>query len=128
MGMLVRMDVRINPPERVMRGLSNAFLQNDKLQAHIRFIMTHGALYKIVNGNLLYHGCIPMNEDGTFKECVLNGETYKGKAYMDALDKAGLGADGLDAVMRQNLVALNNKLPGYSAVNDLHAVPVQDRR
>ncbi|MCR4859542.1 MAG: AMP-binding protein [Bacteroidales bacterium] len=37
---------------------------------------------------------------------------------MDALDKAGLGADGLDAVMRQNLVALNNKLPGYSAVND----------
>ena len=37
---------------------------------------------------------------------------------MDALDRAGLGADGLDAVMRQNLVALNNKLPGYSAVND----------
>ena len=37
---------------------------------------------------------------------------------MDELDKAGLGADGLDAIMRQNLVALNNKLPGYSAVND----------
>ena len=37
---------------------------------------------------------------------------------MDALDKAGLGADGLDAIMRQNIVALNNKLPGYSAVND----------
>ena len=74
--------------ERVMKGLSNAFLQNDKLQAHIRFIITHGALYKIVNGNLLYHGCIPMNEDGSFKECTLNGKTYKGKAYMDALDKA----------------------------------------
>ena len=37
---------------------------------------------------------------------------------MDALDKAGLGADGLDAVMRQNIVALNSKLPAYSAVND----------
>ncbi|MBQ6243256.1 MAG: AMP-binding protein [Bacteroidales bacterium] len=37
---------------------------------------------------------------------------------MDALDKAGIGADGLDAIMRQNIVALNNKLPGYSAVND----------
>ena len=37
---------------------------------------------------------------------------------MDALDKAGLGADGLDAVMRQNIVALNGKLPAYSAVND----------
>ena len=37
---------------------------------------------------------------------------------MDALDKAGIGADGLDAIMRQNIVALDNKLPGYSAVND----------
>ena len=37
---------------------------------------------------------------------------------MDALDRAGIGADALDAIMRQNLVALNNKLPGYSAVND----------
>ena len=37
---------------------------------------------------------------------------------LDALDKAGIGADGLDAVMRQNLVYLNSKLPGYSAVND----------
>ncbi len=37
---------------------------------------------------------------------------------MDALDKAGIGADGLEAIMRQNIVALNNKLPGYSAVND----------
>jgi long-chain acyl-CoA synthetase len=37
---------------------------------------------------------------------------------MDALDKAGLGADGLDAVMKQNIVALNSKLPAYSAVND----------
>ncbi|MBQ6400919.1 MAG: fructose-1,6-bisphosphatase [Firmicutes bacterium] len=73
--------------ERVMRGLSNAFLQNDKLQAHIRFIMTHGALYKIVNGNLLFHGCIPMNEDGTFKECEVDGKKYSGKAYMDILDR-----------------------------------------
>ena len=37
---------------------------------------------------------------------------------MDALDKSGLGSDGLDAVMRQNIVALNGKLPSYSAVND----------
>lgn len=73
--------------ERVMRGLSNAFLHNDKLQSHIRFIMTHGALYKVVNGNLLFHGCIPMNEDGTFKECEVDGKKYSGKAYMDVLDQ-----------------------------------------
>ena len=37
---------------------------------------------------------------------------------MDALDRAGIGADGLDAIMRQNIVCLNGKLPGYSAVNN----------
>ena len=37
---------------------------------------------------------------------------------LDALDKAGIGADGLDAIMKQNIVCLNGKLPGYSAVND----------
>ena len=37
---------------------------------------------------------------------------------MNALDRAGLGADGLDAIMRQNIVALNGKLPAYSSVND----------
>ena len=72
--------------EAVMKGLSVAFLENEKLQRHIRFIITHGALYKIVNGNLLYHGCIPMNEDGTFKECEIDGKVYSGKAYMDKLD------------------------------------------
>ena len=37
---------------------------------------------------------------------------------LDALDKAGIGADGLDAIMKQNIVCLNGKLPGYSAIND----------
>ena len=72
--------------EAVMRGLSVAFLENEKLQRHIRFIITHGALYKIVNGNLLFHGCIPMNEDGSFQECEIDGKVYSGKAYMDKLD------------------------------------------
>ena len=78
---------KLNDDEKqVMAGLSNSFLQNDKLQAHIRFIFTYGGLYKIVNGNLLYHGCIPMTEDGEFKECTLADASYKGKAYLDALD------------------------------------------
>ena len=72
--------------EQVMRGLSLAFLQNEKLQRHVRFMMTHGALYQIVNGNLMYHGCIPMNEDGTFKDVEFMGKTLHGKAYMDYLD------------------------------------------
>ena len=36
---------------------------------------------------------------------------------MDALDKAGINADALDAIMKQNIALLNTKLPAYSTVN-----------
>lgn len=72
--------------EETLEALRASFLQSEKLQKHINFIFTHGALYKVVNGNLLFHGCIPMTEYGTFAECTVNGVTKKGKDYMDYLD------------------------------------------
>lgn len=76
-------------PEEIetLHALEASFLQSEKLQRHIQFIFTHGALYKIVNGNLLFHGCIPMTENGDFAECTVNGVTKKGKDYMDYLDE-----------------------------------------
>lgn len=73
--------------EAMMDAIEPSFTKNDKLQAHVRFMFTHGALYTTVNGNLLYHGSIPMNKDGSFKECTINGRTLSGKAYMDYLDE-----------------------------------------
>lgn len=73
--------------EEMLESLAASFLQSEKLQRHIQFIFTHGSLYKIYNGNLLFHGCIPMTEDGEFKECTINGVTKKGKDYMDYLDE-----------------------------------------
>ncbi len=70
----------------VMNSLEASILNSEKLQAHIRFLYSHGALYKKVNGNLLYHGCIPMTEDGEFEAVEFNGESFKGKALMDYLD------------------------------------------
>lgn len=72
--------------EEVMRSLAASFLNSEKLQTHIKFLYNHGALYTRINGNLLYHGCIPMNEDGKFKEVELYGKKLKGKALMDYLD------------------------------------------
>lgn len=69
-----------------MRSLAASFLNSEKLQTHIKFLYNHGALYTRINGNLLYHGCIPMNEDGEFKEVELYGKKLKGKALMDYLD------------------------------------------
>lgn len=72
--------------EDVLRALEASFLQSEKLQTHIRYIYSHGALYTVVNGNLLYHGCIPLDENGDFEKCTVNGVTTSGKAYMDYLD------------------------------------------
>ncbi len=73
--------------EEVMNALVAAFENSDKLQAHIKFLFTHGELYTKVNGNLMYHGCIPMTEDGEFQEVELGGKKLKGKALMDYLDE-----------------------------------------
>ena len=70
----------------VLNALEASFLNSEKLQKHIRFIYSNGALYTAVNGNLLYHGCIPMDENGEFEKCTVNGVTKSGKAYMDYLD------------------------------------------
>lgn len=84
----------------MLNRLEASFLKSEKLQKHIRFMFTHGSLYKCINGNLLYHGCIPLTDDGNFKECTINGETHKGKAYMDFLDtevrREFYESDGLD--------------------------------
>lgn len=70
----------------VMERLSSAFRNCEKLQNHMRFLLDKGGLYKTYNGNLLFHGSIPLNEDGSFKEVEIYGETYKGKALYDALE------------------------------------------
>lgn len=72
--------------EDIMERLAKAFLGCEKLQDHARLLLTKGSLYKVYNGNLLYHGCVPLNEDGSFKEVTLYGQTYHGKALYEKLD------------------------------------------
>ena len=72
--------------EQVMARLRQAFLKCEKLQKHIRFLYTNGSLYKVHNSNLLYHGCVPVDEKGDFKSANVEGREYKGKALYDVLD------------------------------------------
>lgn len=72
--------------EDVMERLTRAFLNCRKLQEHMRFLLNKGALYKVYNGNLLYHGCMPLKEDGSLKPVKIYGHTYKGKALYDVLE------------------------------------------
>ncbi len=71
---------------RLMDILRTSFMHSPLLKKHVRFLYSHGSIYRCVNGNLLYHGCIPMNEDGTFMQASFNGMKLAGKALMDFLD------------------------------------------
>lgn len=72
--------------EEVMERLRQAFTRCDKLQKDIRFLYSKGSMYKVYNFNLLYHGCVPMDEEGNFLKVNLFGKEYAGKALYDALD------------------------------------------
>ena len=70
----------------VIDRLCASFVNSERLQKHIRFLFTKGSLYKVFNGNLLYHGCVPLNDDGTFMKVNIYGKEYSGKALYDAIE------------------------------------------
>lgn len=72
--------------EFVMERLERAFLHSEKLQSHMRFLLNKGSLYKVYNNNLLYHGCVPLNEDGSFKVVNIYGNEYSGKGLYEVLE------------------------------------------
>ena len=73
--------------EELLHTLQLSFKHNELLHRHIRFLYSHGSMYKCYNSNLLYHGCIPMKEDGSFDELVMDGKAYSGRALMDYVDR-----------------------------------------
>ncbi len=73
----------LTPEERdIIQKINHSFVISEKLQRHIKCLLSHGCMYAICNGNLLFHASIPLNEDGTLKEVSLLGEKYKGKELL----------------------------------------------
>ena len=73
--------------QRVMDNLMNAVRSSDKLRRHVGFLFEHGSTYLVHNGNVLFHACVPMNEDGSF--CAVNhqGQMLSGRVYYDYADR-----------------------------------------
>jgi len=70
----------------VMEKLVFSFKQSEKLQKHIEFLYSHGSFYKVCNGNVLFHGCIPTDKDGSFSEVKFGEKNLSGKELMDEAD------------------------------------------
>ena len=71
--------------EQLMAKLEHSFRTSDKLQRHIQCLLAHGNMYSIANSNLMYHGTIPLNADGSLKEVTIGEKKYKGMALMKKL-------------------------------------------
>ncbi len=64
--------------EMLMQRITHSFRTSDKLQRHVKCLLTHGGMYAISNSNLMYHASIPLNEDASLKEVEIKGNRYKG--------------------------------------------------
>ena len=71
----------------VITQLTDSFRHSEKLQKHTRYLYSKGGLYKVINGNLLFHGCIPMNGDGSFMTFTIGGKERSGKRFLDYAEK-----------------------------------------
>lgn len=82
----------------LMAILQNSFLHSEKLQRHMRFLLSKGSMYNVCNGNLMFHGCIPMDDEGKLQSLEINDQKYSGKPLLDEINtlvnKAFFSKDG----------------------------------
>ena len=79
---------KLTPEEAdIIEQLTKSFTSSARLARHMDCMYTHGALYLARNNNLMYHGSVPLNEDGTFKSLTINGKAYAGKELFDRVDQ-----------------------------------------
>ena len=93
--------------DEVINHLTDSFRHSEKLQRHVRFLYSRGSLYKIYNGNLLFHGCIPLDENGQFLTFDWSGVPRSGKAFLDFADASARKAYYYKADSRERQLGMD---------------------
>ena len=100
---------KLNQEEReLIDKLKSSFSNSEKLQKHVRFLYSKGSMYLKYNSNLLYHGCIALNQDGSFKKMKIDNVTYSGKSYIDRTERIAREAYFGKANSQSKLYALDS--------------------
>lgn len=73
--------------EWAINKITQSFKNSNRLDEHIRFVFAKGSMYMTFNGNLLFHGCMPLNPDGSFMNLNIDGETWKGRTAFRKLEQ-----------------------------------------
>ena len=91
---------------QLMKKLHHSFRVSEKLQRHIKTILSHGCMYAIYNNNLLFHASVPMNQDGTLKEVeIMPGVTCSGRVLMKKIGMMIRSAFAYDTPMEEKRYA-----------------------
>ena len=72
--------------QHIVDKLVAEFTDSAHLRRHVDFLYEHGSMYRVCNGNLLFHGCVPLNDDGTFSSMNCLGTWRSGRDYLDFCD------------------------------------------
>ena len=72
--------------QQIVEDWVRDFRNSEALQRHMQFFLSHGSIYKVMNGNLMFHGGVALTDEGEFREITVRGETHHGRAYMDYID------------------------------------------
>ena len=75
-----------NQEQAILNDLQKSFMSSQKLQRHMQFLLKHSSLYLKTNHHLLFHGCVPLNDDGKFYHHHCFGQELYGKAYFDEVN------------------------------------------
>lgn len=76
----------LDEEDEVINKLLLSVQHSEKLARHMKFLIKKGSLYLRYNGNLLIHGCIPLNEEGQLEQMEIEGNVYKGRALLDQFE------------------------------------------
>ena len=87
--------------KQVMEGLSMAFVGSVRLRQHMDFLYQKGSMYRIFNGNLLFHGCVPLDESGNLEGVVFHQKRYRGRDYLDYAERIARRAWSKDATQKE---------------------------
>lgn len=66
----------------IVSDLRYQFQHSERLQEHIRFLYSYGNMFQVQDGNLKFHGCLPVDESGAFTVFPLGGERLAGPALL----------------------------------------------
>ena len=78
---------RLSPEEEeLVERLHHSFVISEKLQKHIRCLLSHGSMFTVCNSNLLFHASVPLNADGTLREVEIDGRKYCGCELMQQIE------------------------------------------